>query len=118
MGALHLRRCCAAALVVLAAGCLDPIRDYLRAHPDTPYQVAVAMKQEKVVPGMIKEAVRTIWGSPESVEHTGKKTESWRYTRHFPGMIGSGYFGGYIISFRGEAVCRVHYLGRTDGRTW
>lgn len=118
VGALNLRRWRPAAVLAFAAGCFNPVASYLASHPDTPYRVRTAMKRETIVDGMTKEAVRVVWGAPRKIERTGTRTESWRYNRYTPGTVGAGYWGGYIISFRGDTVTRVHYLGRVDGRTW
>ena len=118
VGALGLRLRCAAAALAFAAGCFDPVASYLARHPDAPYQVREAMKQEKVVAGMTKEAVKVVWGEPEEIQRTGAGTESWKYVKHTPGTVGAGYRGGYVVSFRGDTVSRVHYLGRVDRRAW
>ena len=94
------------------------MRSYVMEHPHTPLRVRQAMVRGEVVPGMTKKAVRIVWGDPEEIERTGKKTESWRYTRHIPGNVGAGYFHGYVVAFRGDVISRVHPLGRVDGKTW
>ena len=102
----------------LLVGCFDPVRSYLKKHPETPLRVQKAMLQEMVAPGMTKEAVRLVWGRPDVTRRTGARSESWRYKRHIPGTIGSGFYAGYVVSFRGDVVARIHNLGRVDGRTW
>ena len=67
---------------------------------------------------MTKEAVRLVWGAPESIERTGRSTESWRYTRHIPGNVGAGHYRGYVVAFRGDVVSRRHELGKVDGKPW
>ena len=117
VGAFGLRRWSAAA-IAFAAGCFDPVASYLSKHPETPYRVAVAMKQGTVAPGMTKEVVRLVWGRPDEIRRTGIRTESWTYRRHIPGKVGVGFYAGYVVAFRGDVVVRSYNLGRVDGKTW